>query len=44
MRWIGNLGFTAFGEFAGKVEEEENRFLIELFQAMRSDMSRLGPS
>ncbi len=44
MRWIGNLGFTAFGEFAGKVEEEENRFLIELFQAMRSDMARLGPS
>jgi hypothetical protein len=41
MRWIGNLGFTAFGEFAGKVEEEENRFLIELFRAMRSDMAAL---
>jgi hypothetical protein len=44
MRWLGNLGFTAFGEFAGQVEEQENRFLIELFRAMRTDMSRLGTS
>lgn len=41
MRWLGNLGFTAFGEFAGQVEEEENRFLVELFRAMRTDMARL---
>ncbi|MFN5598414.1 MAG: hypothetical protein ACK5AK_03445 [Gemmatimonas sp.] len=41
MRWLGNLGFTAMSDFAGKVEEEENRFLIELFRAMRSDMEAL---
>lgn len=41
MRWLGNLGFGAMSDFAGKVEEEENRFLIELFRAMRTDMENL---
>jgi len=41
MRWLGNLGFTAMSDFAGNVEEEENRFLVELFRAMRSDMEAL---
>jgi len=42
MRWLGNLGFTAMSDFAGNVEEEENRFLIELFRAMRTDMEALA--
>lgn len=41
MRWLGNLGFTAMSDFAGAVEEEENRFLVELFRAMRTDMETL---
>jgi hypothetical protein len=41
MRWLGNLGFTAMSDFAGRVEEEENRFLTELFRAMRADMEAL---
>ncbi len=41
MRWLGNLGFTAMSDFAGSVEEEENRFLVELFRAMRADMATL---
>ncbi len=42
MRWLGNLGFTAMSDFAGSVEEEENRFLTELFRAMRADMDALA--
>jgi len=42
MRWLGNLGFTAMSDFAGNVEEEENRFLTELFRAMRADMDALA--
>lgn len=42
MRWLGNLGFTAMSDFAGSVEEEENRFLVELFRAMRGDMEQLA--
>ena len=42
MRWLGNLGFTAMSDFAGTVEDEENRFLIELFRAMRTDMDALA--
>lgn len=42
MRWLGNLGFTAMSDFAGGVEEEENRFLGDLFRAMRSDMEQLA--
>ena len=38
MRFLGNLGFTAMSDFAGTVEEEENRFLAEAFAALRADI------
>ncbi len=41
MRFLGNLGFTAVSEFAGKVEEEENRFIAEGMRAMRGDVANL---
>lgn len=40
LRWLGNLGFTAMDDFAGRVELEEARFLSEAMRAMRQD---LGP-
>ncbi len=43
MRWLGRLGATAFGEFSGRVEVEENRFLTLLFAALRQDLSALSP-
>ena len=43
MRFIGSLGFTAMNDYAGGVEAEENRFLAELFGAMRADVRALGP-
>lgn len=42
MRWLGGLGATAFGEYEGRTEAEENRFLQELFGALRLDFARLG--
>ncbi|MES2524624.1 MAG: hypothetical protein V4617_18140 [Gemmatimonadota bacterium] len=38
MRFLGNLGFTAMSDYAGAVEDEENRFIAEAFQAMRADI------
>lgn len=38
MRFIGNLGFTAMSDYAGAVEEQENRFIAEAFAAMRADL------
>lgn len=43
LRWLGSLGFTAMRDYAGRVEEEENRFLAELFAAMRQDLAAVGP-
>lgn len=43
MRWLGGLGSTAFGDFAGRSEAEENRFLMELFGALRQDVAVLAP-
>lgn len=43
MRFIGSLGFTAMNDYAGGVEAEENRFLAEMFGAMRADIRALGP-
>lgn len=43
MRFLGTLGFTAISDYAGPVEEEENRFFTETLQALRSDMGRLVP-
>ncbi len=41
MRFLGNLGFTAMSDYAGRVEEEENRFIAEVFGAMRADFAAL---
>ena len=41
MRFLGNLGFTALSDFAGKVEEEEDRFFAEAFAAIRADLQSL---
>ncbi|MGQ0538852.1 MAG: hypothetical protein ACT4R6_07910, partial [Gemmatimonadaceae bacterium] len=37
MRWLGGLGASAMGDFQGRTEAEENRFLSEAFAAMRAD-------
>lgn len=42
MRWLGGLGATAFGEFSGRSEIEENRFLAELFGALRQDFAAVS--
>lgn len=41
VRWLGNLGFTAMDDFAGRVEQEEARFLAEAMRAMRQDVSTM---
>ena len=40
MRWLGGLGASAFSEFAGRTELEENLFLYETFEALRKDVNR----
>jgi hypothetical protein len=42
MRFIGTLGFTAMNDYAGDVEQDENRFLQEMFAAMRADVKALA--
>ncbi len=42
MRWLGGLGASAFGDFEGRSEAEENRFLMELFGALRQDVAALS--
>lgn len=41
MRFLGNLGFTAMSDFAGKVEDQENRFIAEIMAALRMDVATL---
>lgn len=41
MRFLGSLGFTAMSDYAGGVEAEENRFLAEMFGALRADVKAL---
>ena len=41
MRWLGNLGATAFGDFEGASEVQENRFLAGMFEAVRADLAEL---
>lgn len=41
MRWLGGLGATAFGDFAGTSELDENRFLTEFFGSMRLDVAAM---
>jgi hypothetical protein len=40
MRWLGRLGANAFGDFSGRTELEENLFLYETFEALRTDFNR----
>ena len=40
IRWLGRLGATAFGDFSGRTELEENLFLYETFEALRRDVTR----
>ena len=40
MRWLGRMGASAFGDFSGRTELEENLFLYELFDALRRDVGR----
>ena len=41
IRFLGGLSGSAFSEFEGPAEREENRFNAELFQAMREDLRGL---
>lgn len=41
MRWLGRLGATAFGDFSGRTELEENLFLYETFEALGKDISKM---
>ncbi len=38
VRWLGGLGGSAAGDFAGKSEAEENRFQADAFNALREDI------
>jgi hypothetical protein len=40
-RFLGGLSGSAFSEFDGPAEQEENRFNAELFRAMRDDLAGL---
>ena len=40
MRWLGRLGASAFGDFTGRTEREENLFLYQTFEALRRDIMR----
>ena len=42
MRFIGTLGFTAMSDYAGKVEEEESRFIAESMAAFRADIAAIA--
>ena len=46
LRWLGNLGFTAVDDFAGRVEAEEARFLAIALRGLGDDVRalRTGPS
>jgi hypothetical protein len=41
IRFLGGLSGSAFSEFDGPADQEENRFNAELFQAMRDDLRGL---
>jgi hypothetical protein len=40
VRWLGRLGASAFGDFSGRTELEENLFLYETFESLRKDITR----
>ena len=41
LRFFNSLSSTAMGDYAGKTEEEENRFTAQLFAALRDDVLAL---
>ena len=41
MRFLGTLGFAAMSDYAGKVEEEESRFIAESMAAFRADIDAI---
>jgi hypothetical protein len=41
VRWMGSLAGSVFGSWTGRVEPDGNRFLTEMFAALRDDL-RLG--
>ncbi|MCC6317514.1 MAG: hypothetical protein IT361_07435 [Gemmatimonadaceae bacterium] len=43
MRWLNGLGATAFGDFEGATEIEENRFLAAVFESLRRDVGDFRP-
>lgn len=42
-RWLGGMGASAFGAFAGRTELEQNLFLYEMFAALRKDIGEWRP-
>lgn len=42
VRWLGGLGAGAMDEFAGRTEEDENRFVAALFDALAEDFAALA--
>jgi hypothetical protein len=38
LRFLGKLGGTALGDFVSKAEEEENRFNLSMFAALKGDI------
>ena len=38
MRWLGGLGATAMGDFAGPSDAQESAFFVEALVALRTDM------
>jgi hypothetical protein len=38
VRWLGALGGSAAGDFAGKSEAEENQFQADVWNALREDV------
>jgi hypothetical protein len=38
MRWMGGLGATAMGDFAGPSDAQESAFFVEVLSALRADM------
>jgi hypothetical protein len=44
LRFLGSLGSAALNDFAGKSEQEENRFWAEAFLAMRADAAAITAS
>ncbi|MHB1225525.1 MAG: hypothetical protein ACYC2G_15970 [Gemmatimonadaceae bacterium] len=39
VRWLGGLGAGAMSDFSGRAEEDENRFLADLFAALQDDFA-----